>query len=250
MHAKIVDEVSKIPGLLKVRQVRLRPSGPYTFVDMILDIPRNASFEEAHSIGVQAKAIVNQLVQRADVIIHMDPMVQNRESVIESVRSVAARNGVGTHSIRVHESHQNISLEMHVEVPESLSVSEAHDRVTHMEAQLRQEIPSLADVVTHIEPLGDKESRRPADSADAETIRLIIQDLPTQVEGLSECHNITIYKEDEGISVSFHCTLPPSVNISQAHKIAGHAERKLKSLAPEVDRVYIHVEPPEIVVSE
>jgi divalent metal cation (Fe/Co/Zn/Cd) transporter len=212
---------------------------------MILEVPRNASFEQAHSIGVQAKAVVKDLVPRSDVIIHMDPMVQNRESILESVRSVAFRNGVGVHSIRVHESQQGINLEMHIEVPESLSVTEAHEQVTKVEAQLRGEIGTLAEVITHIEPLGDRESRRPADAADAEALRQLIQDLPHQVEGLSECHNIIIYKEDDGISVSFHCTLPPSINISQAHKIAGQAERRLKALAPEVDRVYIHVEPPE-----
>ena len=94
LNTQIVQEVSKIPGLLKVRQVRIRPSGPSTFVDMILEVPRAASLEEAHNITVEAKAIVKRLIDRVDIIFHMDPMVQDRESIIESVQSIAGRNGL------------------------------------------------------------------------------------------------------------------------------------------------------------
>jgi len=67
---------------------------------MIIEIPRSATFEQAHNIGVQAKAIVKGLIDRVDVMIHMDPMVTNRESIVESVQSVANRNGLSVHSIR------------------------------------------------------------------------------------------------------------------------------------------------------
>ena len=72
--------------------VAVRPSGPYTFVDMHLEIPRSASFEQAHEITVRAKAIVRRLVDRSDVIIHTDPMVQNQESISESMEKHRGRN--------------------------------------------------------------------------------------------------------------------------------------------------------------
>lgn len=250
LHDQIVDKVSKIPGLLKIRQVRIRPSGPSTFIDMILEIPRSVSFEEAHHIGVEAKAIVKSLVERADVIVHMDPMVQDRESVVETVHSVAGRNGLSVHSIRVNWNDSRINLDMHIEVPESDTVAQAHERVSRVEAQLRNEILNLDEISTHIEPQGDQESRHIVNLANSDQIKLIVTSLPKTMPDVKNCHNIIVYKEGENYSLSFHCTLSPTISISEAHRITAEMERRLIHEISGVDRVYIHVEPPEDASSE
>jgi cation diffusion facilitator family transporter len=239
----LTAEVAKIPGLWRVRQLRIRPSGPYTFVDMDLEIPRCISFEQAHAISVQAKAIILKMIDRADVVIHFDPVVQNRESIIESVRSVASRNGASAHSIRVHEVGENINVEMHLEVPETLSVGEAHEMATRVETQLHAEVDRLVDVVTHIEPVGDRESFNPANLTENLAIREKVMALSGVVPGVTGCHDVTIYQEDEGCSVQFHCNVSPTIPIGDAHKLTARLERQLRSELPELVRAIIHVEP-------
>lgn len=245
VHQKIMDGLAKIPGILRIRQVRIRPSGPSTFVDMILELPRNASFEETHQIAIKAKAIVKEYIDRADVMVHIDPMVVNHESINESVHSVAGRNGLSVHSIRVNENNNGIDLDMHLEVPESFTVAEAHERASLVEEQLHAEIPNITEIVIHIEPLGDRVSRHQVDMTDSEKIKKEILSLPKKFKGVSDCHRIILYQEGDQISLSFHCTLPSDLNISDAHKLSGDMERYLANLIPELDRVYIHVEPPE-----
>lgn len=245
LNTQIVQEVSKIPGLLKVRQVRIRPSGPSTFVDMILEVPRAASLEEAHNITIEAKAIVKRLIDRVDIIIHMDPMVQDRESIIESVQSIAGRNGLSVHSIRINKNNSTIDLELHIEVPESDTIHQAHERVERVEQQFRAEILNLGEIFSHIEPRGDRESRHTVDVTISDQIREIVNSLPQSFPEVNNCHNIIVYKEGESVSLSFHCAVPADLNVAAVHKITATMERKLLSLIPQIDRVYIHAEPQE-----
>ena len=246
LRQRIIDRVSQIPGILKIRQVRIRPSGPSTFVDMILEIPRSVTFEQAHNIGVEAKAVVKSLIERVDVIIHMDPMTIDRDSIIESIQSVASRNGLRAHSIRVNEIDHNLALDMHVEVPESQNIEEAHNLVNQLEDQLRIEISRLEDISIHIEPLGDQVSRHVVNLSESDRIREAVASLPREVDGVIDCHSTRVYAENDNISISFHCTLPSTTRISEAHKLTADLERQLRLLFPDVDRIYIHAEPPEI----
>jgi len=243
MRPQIVDKVSQIPGLLKVRQVRIRPSGPSTFVDMILEVPRNASLEEAHAISMKAKEVVKNLISRVDVIIHLDPMVIDENSIVESVRSIASRARVTVHSIRAHGKDPNLLLETHIEVPEELTVEEAHNRVTEFESMVNSEIPQVKEVVTHIEPLGEKEIHALDDPMESRRIQEIINKTANNFKEITNCHSLIVYRAGSDLSISFHCDVLPSLNISEAHKLTGRMERQVRLEMPELERVTIHVEP-------
>ena len=245
LHSKILEQVSKIPGLIKVRQIRIRPSGPSTFVDMIIEIPRSATFEQAHNIGVEAKAIVRSLIDRVDVMVHMDPMVTDRGSIVESVQSVVNRSGLNVHSIRMNDNHEKIDLDMHIEVAESFNVAEAHECVEDVEKTLRSEIANLGEISIHIEPKGDEESRHQVNYTESEQLKKMVLDLPTKFKLLVDCHNVIAYKENDTISLSFHCNIPPEIKITEAHHLTADMETYLRKQIPDLDRVYIHVEPVE-----
>ncbi len=245
LYPQIVEKVSQIPGLIKVRQVRIRPSGPSTFVDMIIEIPRSATFEEAHNIGVEAKAIVRSLIERVDIMVHMDPMVTDHDSIVESVQSVANRNGFSVHSIRLNENNQKIDLDMHMEVPEKFTVSEAHENVEKVENRMRNEIANLGEISIHIEPKGDRESLHQVDYTVSEHINAILEIMPKFFNLVSDCHNIVTYRENDQLSLSFHCYFPPEINITDAHKLTTEMEQFLRKQISELDRVYIHIEPLE-----
>ncbi len=243
LQKEIVDQVSQIPGLLKIRQIRIRPSGPSTFVDMILEIPRSANFEEAHQIGVQAKEIVKKLVKRVDVIIHMDPMIRDQGSLVESVQSITGRNGLRVHGIRINEDRGKINLDMHIEVPESDTITTAHTRVDKVEEQLREENPDLGEISSHIEPLGDSDSRHTVDVNGSAHLHEVIRSLIAEFPEVENCHNIIVNQEGERYTLSLHCNFPSTIGITEAHRVTVDIERRLHQGIPELDRIYIHQEP-------
>jgi divalent metal cation (Fe/Co/Zn/Cd) transporter len=132
-----------------------------------------------------------------------------------------------------------------MEVPEAYNVSQAHETVEKVEVQMRKEIPNLGEILIHIEPKGDQESRHQVDYAESERINEILKELPKSFPLVSECHNLVTYRENDQLSLTFHCYFSPEIKITEAHKLTTAMEQFLRKQIPELDRVYIHAEPLE-----
>ena len=245
MTTEIERAVAQVPGVSAVRRIRVRHGGPTNFVDMTLAVPRSASLEKAHDIATEAEAVVQRLFPRTDVMVHIDPIVEDETSLVERVRSAAARQGLSIHALRAHDVRGRLSLEMHIEVPDHLTLIQAHERATAFEAALRGQVAELSDIVTHIEPAGDAEARRAAVRVGLEQVRQAILQLSEQAPGIKDCHSISLHREGNDLSVSFHCSMAPHLPISEAHKLTVQLESILRAQLPELGRVIIHVEPPE-----
>ena len=245
LGSDIEREVSRLPGVAAVKRLRLRQSGPATFIDITLAVPRTTSFEEAHSVATRAETLVQRLLPRSDVMVHIDPIVDNDKSLVESIRSVAARNGMNVHSLQAHDVGGHMSIDMHAEVPDNLTVVEAHSRITELENALKRESPELDSIIIHIEPMGDKEVRHPASPASSKDVQDEVKKLSAKLPRVIDCHNISIFHYGNELSVSFHCTLAPNLPILEAHELTIEMEKLLRERFSQLRRVIIHVEPPD-----
>jgi cation diffusion facilitator family transporter len=71
---------------------------------------------------------------------------------------VKKTEGVGNpHRARIRKVGFHRIIDMDVEVPGSLTVTEAHDRVMGLENEIRTAVPNVYDVIIHIEPEGNVE---------------------------------------------------------------------------------------------
>ena len=245
INASIEQAVASLPGVVAVDRIRSRQSGPSIFVDMTLAVARTVSLEEAHSIAAAAESTVQKLLPRSDVMVHIDPVARDNNSLMERVHSVAARQGINVHGLHIHDVRGNMSLELHAEVPDDLSVSQAHEKVTALEKAIGQEIPELKEMVAHIEPVGDHEILTSAVQAGSQEIQQAVEKLPQEIPGLKECHRISILRSSQNVSLSFHCIVDPEMPISRAHELTSITEARLREHFPGLGRVVIHVEPPD-----
>jgi cation diffusion facilitator family transporter len=241
----IEREVSRLAGVAAVKRIRMRESGPATFVDVTLAVPRTTSFEEAHSVATSAEMLIQHLLPRSDVMVHIDPIVDDEKSLVETIRSVAARNGMNVHSLQAHDVGGHMSIDMHAEVPDNLTVAEAHSRTTELEKALKQESPELDSIIIHIEPMGDKEIRHPASPATSKDVQDEVKKLSGKLPRVIDCHNISIFHYGNELSVTFHCTLAPNLPILEAHELTIEMENLLRKRFTQLKRVIIHVEPPD-----
>jgi len=241
----VEHELRLLPGVAAVKRLRLRQSGPATFVDVTLSVPRTVSFEESHSIATRAETTIQQLLPRSDVMVHIEPIVDNEKSLVERVRSVAARHGMNVHSLQAHDVGGHLSIDMHAEVPDNLTVVEAHQRITELENALKSESPELSSIIIHIEPMGDKEVRHPASSTSLKEVQDEVKKLSVKLPRVIDCHNISIFHYGDELSVTFHCTLAPNLPILEAHELTVEMETMLRERFSHLKRVIIHVEPPE-----
>jgi divalent metal cation (Fe/Co/Zn/Cd) transporter len=158
---------------------------------------------------------------------------------------IAALQGVLVHSIRAHELHGRLHLDMHVEVPERMTIGEAHELVTQFEASVREEIPETQEVVTHIEPVGDREVHQSARQVVSKRLERAVDEVAQQIPELSHCHNVQLLQEGSELVASIHCNVSPELPVGDAHQLSQQFENLLRGKLPKIQRVTVHLEPPE-----
>jgi cation diffusion facilitator family transporter len=239
---QIKEATMKLPGVSAVQRVRVRQSGAATFVDITLEVPNTKSFEESHEIAQQAEVAIRNIAPACDVMVHVEPVGADNESLLERVRSVAGKQGMNIHDVYLNAVHGQSNLEVHAEVPEDITVSEAHHRVTTLEDALLHAFPELADVVVHIDPVGEDSLRRPSELP-VSGVHDKITEIVKNVSGIQSCHSITVLRERNHLVTSFHCTVSPNFPVTQAHELTEQIENLLRERLPFLERVTIHLEP-------
>lgn len=68
-----IARAAAVPQVVSVSQVRVRRSGPRTFADVILQVPRGSPVERAHEIAHAAEDAICAAVQDVDVMVHTEP---------------------------------------------------------------------------------------------------------------------------------------------------------------------------------
>jgi cation diffusion facilitator family transporter len=240
---EVEQAVRSVPGVAGVSHVRVRGSGADTFVDMAIAVARNMSLEAAHGVANAAEQTLLERFPGIDVVVHVDPIATGQVSLVEEVHCAAARQGLTMHGLRAHDVGGRIYAAMHVEVPEEMTLAAAHERVTAFEDELRRELPTIEDIVTHIEPRGDREAHRAAQRALATDVHDVVADLPRLVPGVQDCHQVSVHRTGEDLTLSFHCLMDPDLSIADAHALTERVERVLRARIAGLGRVVVHMEP-------
>jgi len=241
---RVVDEVKQVPGVESVGPVRVRQAGAEVFVDLTVKVSRSASLQEAHQIATAVDARVSRLLHRGDVVVHVDPIRGSDENLSQTVSAIAARLGLRTHNVHAHEVRGRYFVDLHVEVPPELTLGQAHDQVSHMELAVREELPQVRDIHSHIEPIATPVASVAAlGSQEEENLRRQIAVIAKAVSGLDCYSRLHIRPGPDGYDVVLHCLADPDLSVAEAHRLADTVEKRLQSELPGISRVLIHVEP-------
>jgi cation diffusion facilitator family transporter len=238
-----VTEAARVEGVTEVRQVRVRRSGPSVFADVAVAVGHDTPLERAHEIADRAEAGVRAALPGADVVVHVEPRADD-DSPLTMARVLAARHGLGAHGIRISEEEGRLSMELHLEVREDLTLDEAHQLVSRFESDLRDRVPSLSSVVTHIEPAAECLLSRP-DPAGERRVLQCLESFAASEKSAFIPHEFKVTASGDELFLSLHCILAPQTAIKDAHDLTVRLEKHLRAAIPELGRVVIHAEPPE-----
>lgn len=238
-----IERAVRLPGVVDVRKARLRQSGPETFADLTLVVSPDTSVERAHDIASEAEAKVQGLIPGADIVVHLEPSDHALDSVVDTLRLMAARQGMGAHGIQLHDLRGRRSLELHLEVREDLSLEAAHAQATEFEQAVRRTMPDIQEIVTHIEPAGDGSALRRAAPEDEALVRKALEAVRRQTGLDCDFHQLEVHRVSGELSVSFHCMLHSQSSLLDAHDQSVRMEKELRARLPRLGRVVIHMEP-------
>jgi len=241
--ASRIASSAQVDGVQEVRQVRVRRSGPETFVDLILVVDRSESLQRSHEIACAAEAAIKRDLPGADVVVHVEPAQDTGEDLLAMARRIAASHSSAAHNLLVYEEASRLVLELHLEMNGELSLSQAHQVASEIDEELRQSSPRLARVVVHIEPAGRANMSTLAEGDDAAQIRAALLSTAEFAEQGTSPQGIEIRRCGSEFTLSFRCVLPAATSIRDAHDFTEKIERSLRSQIPSLGRVMIRTDP-------
>lgn len=242
IRVRILQEVANVDGVLEVGRVRIRRAGNRYFADLAVAEARNVTFQKAEQVTAAVTTAVQRVLPDADVVVHAVPRASGRENLFDRVRAVAARNNFSVHDVSVQDLGGRLHVEQHLELDENLTLKEAHDLVTRIEAEIQRDVPEISSILTHIESepatietgdpaAGDPELER--------RMKRIVAEFPEVLD----MHEFTVKRVRDRTYVSCHCTFSDELPLSRVHDISTALEIRFKQDAPELFKVLIHPEP-------
>jgi cation diffusion facilitator family transporter len=239
---QILDAVARVEGVLEVDRVRIRRAGNRYFADVAVGLARTATFQHTGRVADAVEKVVHDVLLDADVTVNSVPRPGRTENIFDQIRAVATRHNLNVHDVSVQDLDGRLHVEQHLELDEKLSLKDAHDRVTALEAEMREEVPPISSILTHIESEpatiepGDEIVR---DAALERRLKAIAAEFPEVLD----MHEIHVKRVRGRLYVSCHCTLSDDLPLSRVHDIQTELEIRFKQDAPELFRVLIHPEP-------
>jgi cation diffusion facilitator family transporter len=234
-----------VPSVERVLRARSRGPADDVHIDIDVQVPRETTTDHSASIAdAIRKTMCEHLDGVSEVEVHFAPTPNVAPDYALAARARADGLGLSTHEVRVTNGPNGKVMEMHVEVPSGQSLASAHEQVSRLKSEVRDELPELVEVVTHIEPalasdpdpLSTNEHRQISEQA----LTLLQEQYPT-----AEWHDLRVSPLDHGYALTMHVTLPAQTSVEDAHELAESAEVLVRGEMPKVQRVTIHTEPPE-----
>jgi cation diffusion facilitator family transporter len=248
----IRTEVLRIPGVNSCGQIRVRPSGAQTFVDLQVFVDRSMSFERVNAIAFEVEQAIRRLEPNSDIVVRTRPTMEPETGLAERIKKVASQiHGVrGIHNLEVHDADNGLHLEMHLEADPDASLETAHAVASRLESAVKASIREVAEVVTHIESAEEM----PLTSADVtmESQRIVkaVRDTALQVPDVKRCRDVAVHSAEDGLHITLTCVLDAGLSVSEAHELSTRIESVLRARIEGTSKVLVHVEPDlEAVVS-
>ena len=235
--------VAGVPGVEQTVRIRSRGTSDAILVDVDARIKPATTTDHAYSIGRAIKErIREQFPNVEEVQVHFAPQRNQPRDYMLEARAVADALGLSVHEVIPIAVPEGVALEMHVEVMPGLTLGEAHRQVSELERRLETDLPTVREVITHIEP-ANIHGAPVVNTQAAIELRDQAVAIANQLYPAANWHHVAIRLALGGYAMTMHCHLPPMTSVEEAHDTAEHVETAIRTALPLIQRVTIHTEP-------
>jgi cation diffusion facilitator family transporter len=242
LSRRLVRQVAALPSVVPDSvQMRTRFVGEQPYVEVTLGTPRGATLEEAHQLTEAVEAAVRAELAGAEVLVHVEPARTATEPYTTAVYAAAHRLGLHVHNLDVYQLADAVRVEMDLELPTDLTLSEAHMSSERLEQAIRTELGDSTAVAVHLEPRRDQVRPAVRYAPLNEQVRRVV----AQLADAGTITQVDTLLTDEGTIVTLRCAYPPDTPLSEVHTAMARLERDLRRAVPDIVRVQIDPEPIE-----
>ena len=242
--AQITALAAKVPGVVRVEQVRARAVGEKTFIDLAVAVSRTMPLDRVSALKGAVATAISQQMPGAEPTVTTDPVALDNETVLDRVMVIARNRALAVHHVTVHDLKDRLAISLDLEVDGKLSLRDAHALADGLESAIATEIGASVEIDTHIEPLQPhRASGREAPSERVKAVEIALAELAVDGRTLRDVHDVRVRETDEGEIVNFHCRVDPQLGVQTVHEKVDALERALRERSPTIKRVIGHAEP-------
>ena len=235
---------ARVPGIVKVEQVRAREVGEKTFTDLTVAVSRTLPLDRVSAIKEAVTVAIRKQMPGAEATVTTDPVALDNETVLDRVMVIARSRALAVHHVTVHEIAGRLAISLDLEVDGKLSLGEAHTLADGLEGAIAGELGADVEIDTHIEPLQPhRAGGREAPPERVKAVTLALAEIAAEGRVVRDIHNVRVRETDEGEIVNFHCRFDPSLTVQAVHEKVDTVERALRARSPSIKRVIGHAEP-------
>jgi cation diffusion facilitator family transporter len=224
---------------VQLRRLRMRRAAGHHFADVVIGVPPAGGVEQGHAAASAVEEAVTRAVPGADVVVHVEP--RESEALRERAHAAALRapSVREIHNIVVLEVGDRRELSLHLKLPGSLTLDEAHEVATGVEREILAAVPEIDAVRTHLEPLAEPAPARVMPSQpEAEDVRRIVREATG-----SNPRELRFVRTDVGLVAFLTLGMAPERALVDAHARASEIEEAIRRAHPGIAEVVVHTEP-------
>ena len=209
---QITAAAAKVPGVVRVGQVRARAVGEKTFIDLAVAVSRTMPLDRVSALKEAVAAAIRERMAGAETTVTTDPVALNNETVVDRVMVIARNRALAVHHVTVHDLKDRLAVSLDLEVDGKLSLREAHAIADSLESAIAAELGTGVEIDTHIEPLQPhRAAGREAPTERVKAVEIALAELAADGRTLRDVHDVRVRETDEGEIVNFHCRVDPSL---------------------------------------
>jgi cation diffusion facilitator family transporter len=233
-----IDQVE--PGV-EVRRVRVRQAAGRHFVDVVMGVRADAALGQGHAVADRVERAIAQAMPDSDVVVHVEPLLGAgtvRERVTGAALTVLGVHEV--HNVRVALVGGRRELSLHLKLPGALELERAHDVASRVEERVREAVPEIDEILTHIEPLAAEDVELSTVGDDLASIEPRIREIVRRHD--AEPAEIRLRRDGDGILAYITLAVDGHEPLADAHRTAMDVEIAVKAL-PQLAHAVVHTEP-------
>jgi divalent metal cation (Fe/Co/Zn/Cd) transporter len=223
---------------VELRRLRMRQAGVRQFADVVIAVPSGAAVGQGHAAADAVEAAVEGALPNADVVVHVEPIAEGDLRERAHAAAIAGPRVREVHNIALVDVDGRTELSLHIKLPGTLPLDEAHEVAEQLEAAIRAAVPEIAGVQTHLEPLEDMAAGHEVGAESAAVVRRVVREL-TGVEP----RKLRFLRTESGLVAFLTLALDASTTLADAHRQASEIEERIRRERPEIADVIVHTEP-------
>jgi len=153
--------------------------------------------------------------------------------VVDRVReTLAARKEIcKVEDLKVRKAGDKTYIRTTVQIPDYLTLEQAHDLTGNLEADLKRIIGN-SEVVIQTKPCVTEI-----------TTEKLVETLAKEVPGVKEVHEINVTHSEGKLYITLHAYVDPRLSLKRAHEIAEGIENRINQRIQNIEDIAVHIEP-------